>query len=91
MAVSVLLAVVVSVVAARCDVLLTDGATGGRPLLPWRRRGIGPRAYGIPPFRVLLGYRGRAWVAAPRQMGTLVVGPPRSGKTSGVIMPNVLA
>jgi type IV secretory pathway TraG/TraD family ATPase VirD4 len=47
-------------------------------------------AWGIPPFRILLGYKGRAWVTAPPQVGTLVIGPPRSGKTSGVIIPNVL-
>jgi type IV secretion system protein VirD4 len=90
-AASAVLAIAVAVAAARIDAVLADGATGVRPLLPWLRRGIDPRAYGIPPFRVLLGYKGRAWVTAPRQVGTLVVGPPRSGKTSGVIIPNVLA
>jgi type IV secretory pathway TraG/TraD family ATPase VirD4 len=90
-AASAVLAIVVAVTAARLDAVLADGATGVRPLLPWLRRGIDPRAYGIPPFRVLLGYKGRAWVTAPRQVGTLVIGPPRSGKTSGVIIPNVLA
>jgi Type IV secretory system Conjugative DNA transfer len=90
-AVSALLAIGVAVVAARIEAIHTDGATGVRPLLPWVRRGIDPRAYGIPPFRVLLGYKGRAWVTAPHQVGTLVIGPPRSGKTSGVIIPNVVA
>jgi type IV secretory pathway TraG/TraD family ATPase VirD4 len=80
-----------AVAAARVDAALADGATGVRPLLPWLRRGIDPRAYGIPPFRVLLGYKGRGWITAPRQVGTLVIGPPRSGKTRGVIIPNVLA
>jgi len=88
---SALVAIGLSVGAARIDATLADGATGVRPLLHWLRRGIDPRAYGIPPFRVLLGYKGRAWVTAPRQVGTLVIGPPRSGKTSGVIIPNVLA
>jgi type IV secretion system protein VirD4 len=66
------------------------GPIGLRPLLPWLRRGLDAAAWGIPPFRILLGYKGRAWVSAPRQVGTLVIGPPRSGKTSGVIIPNVL-
>lgn len=88
---STLVAIGLSVAAARVDAILAEGATGVRPLLPWLRRGIDPRAYGIPSFRVLLGYKNRAWVAAPRQVGTLVIGPPRSGKTSGVIIPNVLA
>jgi type IV secretory pathway TraG/TraD family ATPase VirD4 len=88
---STLVAIGLSVGVARVDAILAGGATGVRPLFPWLRRGIDPRAYGIPPFRVLLGYRGRAWVTAPRQVGTLVIGPPRSGKTTGVIIPNVLA
>jgi type IV secretory pathway TraG/TraD family ATPase VirD4 len=67
------------------------GASEVRPLLPWLRRGIDPARYGIPPFRILLGYKGRAWVTAPRQVGALVIGPPRSGKTSSVIIPNVVA
>jgi type IV secretory pathway TraG/TraD family ATPase VirD4 len=89
--ISVLVAMAVAVAAARLESILSEGATGVRPLLPWVRRGIDPRAYGIPPFRVLLGFKGRAWVTAPKQVGTLVIGPPRSGKTSGVIIPNVLA
>lgn len=89
--VSVLVAIAVAVAAARLESILTEGATGVRPLLPRVRRGIDPRAYGIPPFRVLLGFKGRAWVTAPKQVGTLVIGPPRSGKTSGVIIPNILA
>jgi type IV secretion system protein VirD4 len=67
------------------------GARGLRPLLPSLRRGLDPAAWGLPPFRIPLGSRGRAWITAPRQTGALVIGPPRSGKTSGVIVPNVLA
>ncbi len=33
----------------------------------------------------------REWVAAERQQAVLVLGPPRSGKTSGLIIPAVLA
>ncbi|HXA29331.1 MAG TPA: type IV secretory system conjugative DNA transfer family protein [Candidatus Angelobacter sp.] len=66
------------------------GPIGLRPLLPWLRRRLDAAAWGIPPFRILLGYKGRSWVSAPRQVATLVIGPPRSGKTSGVIIPNVL-
>jgi type IV secretory pathway TraG/TraD family ATPase VirD4 len=66
------------------------GPIGLRPLLPCLRRRLDAAAWGIPPFRILLGYKGRAWVSAPRQVGTLVIGPPRSGKTTGVIIPNVL-
>src|SRR5579884_2025309 len=61
-----LFSIAVAVGAARIESVLRDGATGVRPLLPWLRRGIDPRAYGIPPFRVLLGLKGRAWVSAPK-------------------------
>jgi TraM recognition site of TraD and TraG len=67
-----LLAIAVSVGAARIESVLTQGATGVRPLLPWLRRGIDPRAYGIPPFRILLGFKGRAWITAPKQAGPVV-------------------
>jgi type IV secretory pathway TraG/TraD family ATPase VirD4 len=67
------------------------GATQLRPLAWWMDRGLDPKAYGIPPRRVLLGSSGRAWISAPEQVGVLVIGPPRSGKTSGVIVPNVLS
>ncbi len=33
----------------------------------------------------------REWIAAERQQAVLVLGPPRSGKTSGLIIPTVLA
>lgn len=88
---SALIAVGVAVCLARLERRLTDGATGVRPLLPQLRHSLNPAAYGIPPFRILLGFRGRAWVSAAQQVGALVIGPPRSGKTSSVIIPNVMA
>ena len=51
---------------------------------------LDPVAYGIP-AGILLGRRRRSWVSAPPQVGALVIGPPRSGKTSGVVVPNVMA
>ena len=67
------------------------GASQLRPLVWWADRGLDPAAYGIPRHRVLLGASRRAWVTAPAQVGALVIGPPRSGKTSGIVIPNVLA
>ncbi len=49
-----------------------------------------PRAWGLPDG-ILLGRDDRGWVAAPPQVGALVIGPPRSGKTTGVVIPNVMA
>ncbi len=47
---------------------------------------------GNPPrYRILLGWDDRAWLSAPLQMAGLVLGPPRSGKTRGVVIPNVAA
>jgi len=54
-----------------------------------RLRLLDPAAYGIPPG-LLLGRARAGWVAAPQQIGALVIGPPRSGKTTGVVIPNVL-
>jgi len=88
--VSASIAALIVTAIARVDYRRRD-ASEVRPLVPWLQRGINPAAYGIPPFRILLGYKGRAWVSAPRQVGALVIGPPRSGKTSGVIIPNVVS
>ncbi len=41
--------------------------------------------------KILLGRRGYTWITAPAQVAALVIGPPRSGKTSGVVIPNVMA
>ncbi|MGH7705125.1 MAG: type IV secretory system conjugative DNA transfer family protein [Candidatus Dormibacteria bacterium] len=49
------------------------------------------RAEPPPRYRVLLGWDERGWLAAPPQVAALVLGPPRSGKTRGVIIPNVAA
>ncbi len=47
---------------------------------------------GDPPrYRILLGWDDRVWVSTPPQMAALVLGPPRSGKTRGVVIPNVAA
>lgn len=40
---------------------------------------------------VYLGHRGRDWMFAPPEQSVLVLGPPRSGKTSSLIVPNLLA
>ncbi|MHB8556461.1 MAG: type IV secretory system conjugative DNA transfer family protein [Candidatus Dormibacteria bacterium] len=44
-----------------------------------------------PPFRICCGRDYRGWVSAPGQIAVLVLGSPRSGKTRGVIIPNVAA
>jgi len=49
-----------------------------------------PEALGLG-RRIVLGTRRGAWVMAPPQVAALVIGPPRSGKTSGVVIPNVMA
>jgi len=49
-----------------------------------------PSAVGLGQEVVLGMGRGR-WVTAPRQIATLVIGPPRSGKTTGIVIPNVMA
>ena len=40
---------------------------------------------------IYLGHREDDWVFAPPQQSVLVLGPPRSGKTSSLIIPNLLA
>ncbi|HEX3979604.1 MAG TPA: type IV secretory system conjugative DNA transfer family protein [Acidimicrobiales bacterium] len=40
---------------------------------------------------VYLGHDARGWCFAPSQHSVMVLGPPRSGKSSSVIIPNVLA
>ena len=44
-----------------------------------------------PPFRICCGRDYRGWASAPGQIAVLVLGPPLSGKTRGVIIPNVAA
>lgn len=39
---------------------------------------------------VYLGHHGRDWMFAPPEQSVLVLGPPRSGKTSSLIIPNLL-
>jgi len=38
-----------------------------------------------------LGHDARGWCFAPPEQSVMILGPPRSGKTSSVIIPNVLA
>jgi type IV secretion system protein VirD4 len=40
---------------------------------------------------IYLGHRDRDWMFTPPEQSVLVLGPPRSGKTSSVIIPNLLA
>ncbi|MGA8371012.1 MAG: type IV secretory system conjugative DNA transfer family protein [Acidimicrobiales bacterium] len=40
---------------------------------------------------IYLGHRDDDWMFAPPQQSVLVLGPPRSGKTSSLIIPNLLA
>lgn len=40
---------------------------------------------------IYLGHRDRDWMFAPPEQSVLVLGPPRSGKTSSLIIPNLLA
>ena len=62
----------------------------------WRHGWHWPRPPAPPPgpppsFRICCGRDFRGWVSAPPQVATLVLGPPRSGKTRGLIIPNVAA
>lgn len=41
--------------------------------------------------RLYVGVEGRGLVFAPHQQAALVLGPPRSGKTTSLVIPNVLA
>lgn len=43
-----------------------------------------------PAGRLLLGRAGQGWVLSRPEQALLVIGPPRSGKTSAVVVPNVL-
>ena len=49
-----------------------------------------PSAVGLG-HQVVLGMARGRLVTAPRQIATLVIGPPRSRKTTGVVIPNVMA
>src|ERR1035441_9825964 len=42
-------------------------------------------------FGIYLGHDGDDWHFAPPEMSVMMLGPPRSGKTSSLIIPNVLA
>lgn len=42
-------------------------------------------------FGIYLGHDGDDWYFAPPEMSVMMLGPPRSGKTSSLIIPNVLA
>ncbi|MDA8330081.1 MAG: type IV secretory system conjugative DNA transfer family protein [Candidatus Dormibacteraeota bacterium] len=56
-----------------------------------RQRFSRPPVGDPPPYRILLGWGHSGWISAPPQVAALVLGPPRSGKTRGVIIPNVAA
>ena len=51
----------------------------------------GPPPSPPPPFRICCGRDYRGWVSAQPQIAVLVLGLPRSGKTRGLIIPNVAA
>ena len=61
------------------------------PLRPRHQLPSGPPVGYPPPFRILLSWDDRVWISAPPQMAALVLGPPCSGKTRGVVIPNVAA
>lgn len=42
-------------------------------------------------FGIYLGHTGEHWSVIPPELSVMVLGPPRSGKTSSLIIPNVLA
>jgi type IV secretion system protein VirD4 len=44
----------------------------------------------LPDRRLLLGTSGEGWALARPEQAALVIGPPRSGKTRGVVIPNVV-
>jgi len=65
------------------------GFGGGQSDTSVRRTWRGRR--GLPGDRILLGLAGGRWVTAPPNVGALIVGPPRTGKSAGLVIPNVLA
>ena len=44
----------------------------------------------LPDRRLLLGTDGEGWILAQAEQAALVLGPPRSGKTRSLVVPNVL-
>lgn len=44
----------------------------------------------LPDRRLLLGTSGEGWALGAPEQAALVLGPPRSGKTRGIVIPNVL-
>jgi hypothetical protein len=44
-----------------------------------------------PSFRICCGRAYGGWISAPPQVAALALGPPRKGKTRGVLIPNVAA
>ena len=65
--------------------------TGRRFGLRLRSLPLDPISAGIAPTRTILGRRRGRFVQARHRIATLVVGPPQVGKTTGVIVPNVMA
>ena len=65
--------------------------TGRRLSLRLRGEPLDPVYAGIVPGRTILGRRRGRFVQARHRIHTLVIGPPQVGKTTGVIIPNVLA
>jgi len=51
----------------------------------------GLRCHREPPGRILLGRHAGALIGAERETSVLVVGPTRSGKTTALVVPNLLA
>ncbi|MBV8194559.1 MAG: type IV secretory system conjugative DNA transfer family protein [Candidatus Dormibacteraeota bacterium] len=79
-------------------------ARGGSPssILPWRARVMAVsrwargrdlrrlRARRATPGRFVIGSTGRHLLATERETSTLIVGPTRSGKTTSLVVPNLL-
>jgi type IV secretory pathway TraG/TraD family ATPase VirD4 len=49
------------------------------------------RQMGVHGNRIYLGAGARGWTLAARGSGVLVIGPPRSGKTTAIVVPAILA
>src|ERR1700756_1718477 len=62
---------------------------GGWPAWPTSSRA--DRAVPTAPTGLYLGESGRGPLLAGAEQGVLVLGPPRSGKTSALVVPNVIA
>ena len=57
----------------------------------WGHDPLSPITHGISPLRPILGEAGRRFVQGRWRTNTLIYGPPRTGKTKGLLIPTVMS